>query len=297
MTGFANRRLLLRRRSGLTAMDGFQKTLVLLLSLLAVFMAMPIVYIFNHAFKPYHELFLYPPTFWVRAPTLNNFYDLIHAAANSLVPFSRYLFNSLLMAVLMVSATVLISSMSAYPLSKHRFKGKNVLFAAIVLSLMFAPEAVGIPRYLVISKLGLMNQFLGHIIPNLAMPVGVFLMKQFMDQVPNDLMEAGKIDGAGEFTIFMRIVMPVCMPAVATIAILTFQASWGNVETSALYMQDETLKTLPFYIETLTNGLANTVAGQGRAAMASMLMFAVNFIIFLALQRKVIDTMAHSGIK
>lgn len=291
------RRLLPGRRSKLNRMDTFQRILLGALTLLAAFMAMPIVYIFNHAFKPYHELFVYPPTFWVRAPTLNNFFDLIHAAATSLVPFSRYLFNSVLVAVVMVAATVLISSMSAYPLSKHHFKGKNILFAAIVLSLMFAPEAVGIPRYLVISKLGLMNHFLGHIIPGLAMPVGVFLMKQFMDQVPNDLMEAGKIDGANEFTIFLRIVMPICMPAVATISILTFQGTWGNAESSALYMQDETLKTLPFYIETLTNGLANTVAGQGRAAMASMLMFLVNFLIFLSLQRKVIDTMAHSGIK
>lgn len=278
-------------------LDRFQIGLLVLMTLLAAFMALPIVYIFNHAFKPYHELFAYPPTFWVRSPTLDNWFDLISAARQSFVPFTRYLFNSVAVAVTMVAATVLISSMSAYPLSKHRFRGKQLLFSAIVLSLMFAPEAVGIPRYLVISKLGLMNHFLGHIIPSLAMPVGVFLMKQFMDQVPDELIEAAKLDGAREFTIFARIVMPICMPAVATIAILTFQATWGDAGPSALYMQDETLKTLPFYIESLTNGLANTVAGQGRAAMATMLMFAVNFIIFLTLQKKVIDTMAHSGIK
>ncbi|PYI53369.1 carbohydrate ABC transporter permease [Paenibacillus flagellatus] len=277
--------------------DGFQIALLALMTLLAVVMALPIVYIFNHAFKPYHELFAYPPTFWVRSPTLDNWHDLLAAAQQSFVPFTRYLFNSVLVAAVMVAATVLISSMGAYPLSKHKFKGKKLLFSAIVLSLMFAPEAVGIPRYLVVSELGLMNRFLGHIVPNLAMPVGVFLMKQFMDQVPDELIEAAKLDGAREFAIFARIVMPVCMPAVATISILTFQATWGDAGPSSLYMQDETLKTLPFYIDTLTNGLANSVAGQGRAAMATMLMFLVNFIIFLTLQKKVIDTMAHSGIK
>jgi ABC-type glycerol-3-phosphate transport system permease component len=285
------------RRSKLHQIDGFQKTLLVLMTLMAVLMALPIIFIFNNAFKPYQELFQYPPTFWVRSPTLNNFFDLISATQSSFVPFTRYLFNSILVSAVMVAAAVLISSMGAYPLSKHRFKGKKLLFSAIVLSLMFAPEAVGIPRYLVISKLGLMNHFLGHIIPNLAMPVGVFLMKQFMDQVPDELIEAAKLDGAKEFSVFLRIVMPICMPAVATIAILTFQATWGDAGPSSLYMQNETLKTLPFYIESLTNGLANTVAGQGRAAVATMLMFSVNFIIFLTLQRKVIDTMAHSGIK
>lgn len=285
------------RRLKLIRVDSFQIVLMVLMTALAMFMAMPIVYIINHAFKPFHELFMYPPTFWVHSPTVENFNDLISASQNTIVPFTRYLFNSIMVAAFMVVLTVLISSMSAYPLSKHDFAGKNILFSAIVLSLMFAPEAVGIPRYLVISKLGLMDNFWGHIIPNLAMPVGVFLMKQFMDQVPNELLEAAKIDGAREFTVFLRIVMPICMPAVATIAILTFQSSWGNVETSALYMQKETLKTLPFYLETLTNGLANSVAGQGRAAAAAMLMFSVNFLMFLMLQRKVIDTMAHSGIK
>jgi ABC-type glycerol-3-phosphate transport system permease component len=171
------------------------------------------------------------------------------------------------------------------------------LFATILLTLMFAPETVGIPRYLVASNLGIMNNYLGHLLPHLAAPVSVFLMKQFVDQVPNELLEAAKIDGAREFTVFYRIVIPTVMPAVATVAILTFQAAWGNTETSRLFMQDESMKTFPFFLSTITTGAVNNVARQGAAAAAALILFLPNLLFFLFYQRKVIATMAHSGIK
>lgn len=275
----------------------FQWILFILMTLLAMFMLLPIVYLFNHALKPYYELFLYPPTFIARNPSIQNFIDLIVVTQSSIVPMTRYLFNSIVASLLVVLTSCLFSVLCAYPLSKHKFPGKGLIFSGIIISLMFAPEMVGIPRYFVISQLGIINTYWGHVLPLVAMPVGVFLMKQFIDQIPNELLEASKVEGAKEHMIFLKIVIPLCMPAVATTAILSFQSAWSTDETSTLFMENETMKTLPFFVNTLTNQLANNVANQGAAAAAALLLFIPNFIIFLLLQRKVITTMMHSGIK
>lgn len=298
--------LRIRRRFGLNRTDGFQMLLYGGLTIFSLIMLLPIVYIFNHSLKPYSELFVYPPNIFVRQPTLQNFFELFIVSGSSIVPVTRYLFNSVVVTVLAVSGLVVISALCAYPISKHKFPGHKAFFAVIVVSLMFAPETLKIPIYLVVVNLHIMNTYLGHILPLLAAPVCVFLMKQFIDQVPNELLEAAKIDGAREWAIFSRIVVPICMPAVATIAILAFQSTWSNVTTSALYMQDEAMKTFPFFLATLANpiannaltsGLANNVARQGAAAAAVLILFLPNFIIFLFFQRRVIATMAHSGIK
>jgi ABC-type glycerol-3-phosphate transport system permease component len=289
--------LKLRRRPRLSAMDGFQKLLTLLLIVLSVFMLLPIVYIVGHAFKPYHELFLYPPTFFVQEPSLQNVNELLAVTARSTVPMIRYLFNSVFVSALAVLLVTGVSVLCAFPLSKHRFPGAGFVFAAILLTLMFAPEVVQIPRYLVVSEIGIMNTYFAHLLPLMAMPIGVFLLKQFVDQIPDSLLEAARIDGASEFVVFLRIVVPVCMPAIATVAILAFQNSWGNIETSALFMLDDEMKSFAFFLSTLTNNLANNVAMQGAAAVASLIMFVPNLIVFVILQSKVIATMAHSGIK
>lgn len=286
-----------RKKSKLNSMDGFQKVLVFFLFVLAIFMLLPLVFIFNHALKPYQELFVYPPNFFVREPSFQNFTELFLVASTSTIPVTRYLFNSLIISGGAVVCVTIVSALCAYPISKHKFPGHQLVFSTIILSLMFATETVQIPRYLVVSHLGIMNTYLGHILPMIAMPVGVFLLKQFIDQLPNELLEAARIDGAGEFFIFMRIVIPVVMPAVATVAILTFQGAWGNQETSTLFMQDDEMKNFPFFLSTLTNNLANSVARQGAAAAAALVMFVPNLLIFLFFQGKVIATMAHSGIK
>jgi ABC-type glycerol-3-phosphate transport system permease component len=264
---------------------------------MALFMMLPIVFMINHAFKPITELYLYPPRFLVSEPTLFNFQQMFLKSQTMLIPFTRYLFNSVLTTAITVTAVIFVSSLAAYAFSKHRFKGSGIFYSLTIVSLMFAPETVMIPRYLVVSNLGIMNTYFVHILPLVAAPVGVFLMKQFIDQIPRDLIEAAKIDGAKEFMIFLRIVMPICMPAVATVGILAFQGSWAQSETSVLFTQEDAMKTLPFYVMTLTNGLANNVVGQGVAAAAGLLMFLPNIIIFLLFQRKILTTMAHSGIK
>lgn len=286
-----------RRRSRLFRMSRFEKVVVFLLVLFSAFMLMPLVYIFNHAFKPYEELFVYPPTIWARNPSFQNFVELFQMTSNSVVPVTRYIFNSLSVAVLSVITVTGVSALCAYPLSKHKFPGDKLVFATIMLTLLFAPETVSIPRYLVVSHLGIMNTYWGHILPMVAVPVGVFLMKQFIDQIPNELLESARLDGAREIMVFFRIVVPVILPAVATIGIISFQTAWGNTETSSLFMQDEQMKTFPFFISTLTTNMANNVARQGAAAAAALFMFIPNLIIFLVFQSKVIATMAHSGIK
>jgi ABC-type glycerol-3-phosphate transport system permease component len=265
---------------------------------LALFMALPIIFIVFHAFKPIDELFAYPPRFFVEKPTLQNFSDLFGQANESGIPMSRYLFNSIVITLIVVVVTIVISTMAGYALSKKDFKMKKMIFEINTLALMFVPAAVAIPRYLLIEKLGLINTFLVHILPLLAMPIGLFLVKQFIDQIPNELIEAAKLDGASDFHIFTKIILPLVKPAIATIAILSFQLVWNSVESSTLYVNDEGLKTFAFYMSTLTSQVSgNSVAGSGMAAAASLIMFVPNLIIFIILQSQVMNTMAHSGIK
>ncbi|MFC5405800.1 carbohydrate ABC transporter permease [Cohnella soli] len=283
--------------SALRNMSGGNWFMIVFLLLLAAFMLLPLVYIFNHAFKPLHELLLFPPTFIVKDPTIRNFVELLSLTKSTFVPVSRYIFNSVVVTVLTTIGMVVTGALCAYPLSKHPFPGSKLVFGTIVISLLFVSEIIAIPRYVVVQSLGIMNTYWGHILPILALPVGVFLLKQFMDQVPNELLESAKIDGANEVRIFLRIVVPVVMPAMATVTILAFQSAWSNVETSSLFMQDDSMKTLPFYLSTLNSGMANSVARQGAVASGSLIMFLPSLLIFLFYQRKVIATMAHSGIK
>lgn len=270
-----------------------------MLAPLIVLMLLPIVFVFSHAFKPPDELYAYPPRFFVTNPTFKNFTDLFSRLARSGVPVSRYLFNSILITLVTIAASILVTTMAAYALSKKRFKLKSTLFAVNTVALMFVPIAVRIPTFLVINQLGLIDTFLVHILPLLALPVGLFLIKQFIDGIPDEVVEAGRIDGASDVRIYWFIILPMIKPAIATIAILTFQATWNNSEISTLYINSESLKTFAFFLTTLTSTAAgtNAVAGQGMAAAATLIMFVPNLIIFIILQSQVMNTMSHSGLK
>ncbi len=276
--------------------DKSQIKYYIILAPFVAFMVLPIIFIVNHAFKPMGELFAFPPTFFVKSPTLDNFENLFKASQQTNVPFSRYLFNSIVITIIVVFVSVLISSMAAYVLSKTEFRGKKWGLELNNAALMFVPTAVTIPRYLVISVLGMENTILAHILPLLAMPVGLFLIKQFIDQIPNELIEAGYIDGASEWTIFSKVILPLIRPAIATAALLIFQVVWNNMETSDLFITDEAKRTLAFYLGTFATQ-TNIVVGQGIAAAASLIMFLPNILLFVLLQSKVMNTMSHSGIK
>jgi ABC-type glycerol-3-phosphate transport system permease component len=267
---------------------------VIFLTLMALFMILPLVFLISTAFKPLTELFVYPPTFFVKRPTMDNFSALTSSVSSSLVPFVRYAFNSVIVSSSVVFLIVAISSLAAYPLAKHKFLGKNVLFAIVVSALMIAPEVLEIPRYIVISKLGILNTYFALILPQLAFPVGLFLMKQFMEQIPDAIFEASKIDGASEVKMFWSIALPQVKPAWATISILCFIQVWGDTTSSGLFIQSEKLKTLTYYLSTISGTGVGTV---GAAAAASMLMVLPPIVIFMLFQKKVVSTMAYSGIK
>lgn len=263
---------------------------------ITLIMILPIIYILNHAFKPLEELFAYPPKFFVSNPSTINFSKLIKATATSTVPISRYLFNSIIVTAIVLEFTLICTTMSAYALSKMQFKGKKFLLALNDIGLMFVAIALQIPRYLIIDKMGMHDTYLAHILPIIVLPVGLLLLKQFVDGVPSALIEAAHIDGASEWTTYWKIIIPMIKPAMATVSILMFQEVWNNVETSSFYIDTDSFKTFAFYMTTLSSN-TNTVSGQGLAAAATLIMFIPNVVLFVIMQSKVMSTMATSGIK
>ena len=281
--------------------DKFEKSQIkiyLLILPMVLLTGLPIVFIIFHAFKPMEELFAFPPKFITLNPTLDNFRKLAKASRSAGIPISKYVFNSLFITVTVVFGSLLFSTMAAYALSKLKFKGRNVMMQINQIALMFVSVAVMIPRYLIVNKLGMIDTYWAEILPLIALPVGLFLIKQFVDQVPDSLIEAAYMDGAKEWQIYLKVIIPLIKPAIATAAILVFQQVWTNLETSNYYINDDSLKSLAFYMNTLTSTTTtNTVAGQGVAAAASLIMFLPNLILFCILQKNVMNTMAHSGIK
>jgi ABC-type glycerol-3-phosphate transport system permease component len=273
----------------------------LILLPIAAFMVLPILFIVNQAFKPLDELFLFPPRIFVQNPTMENFNLLLKTGSGTSVPMSRYLFNSIFVSFVAVFLNMALSVMAGYALSKRRFRTRNTLFRINQMALMFVPIAVAIPRYLVLVRLSIINTYWAHILPMIAMPVSLFLVKQFIDQVPDSLVEAARIDGAGDFLIIRKVIVPLITPALATVAIITFQMMWNNVEASNYWVSDETLKTFVFYLQTLTQQAqgtaAQSIAGAGMAAAAGLILFLPNLLIFVLMQSKVMNTMSHSGIK
>lgn len=265
---------------------------------IAAFMILPLIYTFCHSLKPLDELFAFPPKFLVQNPTLDNFKRLFKAGSTTFIPMSRYLFNSIVVTVLTVLINWVITVLAAYALSKKHFKFCGKLVSINQTALMFVGTALSIPTYFIISKIGLINSFWANIVPLVAMPVGLFLVKQFMDQTPDELIESAKLDGANDFQTVWKIIVPIIKPAIATVGILTFQSVWNNTSTSSLYIQEESLKTFAYYLNTLTmTTTGNSIIGVGMQAAASVIIFVPNLIIFIFMQSKVMNTMAHSGIK
>ena len=265
----------------------------LMLTLMGLFMALPLVYAVSNAFKPFDELFVFPPRFFVRNPTMDNFKDLFTVMSSSWVPFSRYLFNTVFITVVGTVGHIMLSSFAAYALSKFDFPGRNLVFSMVVLSLMFSPAVTAIPNYIIMSEINWIDNYLALIVPAMGASLGLYLMKQFMEQLlPDALLEAARIDGAGEMYIFMRIVMPIVKPAWITLAILTIQALWGS--TGGVYIYSEQLKTLPFALNQI---IASGIGRAGVGAAVSVIIMIVPVLTFLFSQSKILETMATSGMK
>jgi ABC-type glycerol-3-phosphate transport system permease component len=266
--------------------------IICILIAFGVFFAWPLVFAINNAFKPLPELFLFPPRLFVINPTLANFQDLFVIMSRSWVTFSRYIFNTVFITVVGTLGHLTIASMGAYAVSKYKFPGSTVFFRVVIVTLMFSGHVTGIPNFLILTALGWVDTYLAVIIPAFAMPLGFFLMKQFMDTVPDSLVESAKIDGASEWRIYSRIMMPLVKPAWLTGMIFSVQALWNTTAGNLIYT--EQLKTLPFALGQI---LAGGVARAGVGAAVTLFMMIVPITLFVIVQSNIMKTMASSGIK
>lgn len=268
----------------------------LFMGLLVAFTSLPLIYVISSSLKPLDELFLYPPRFFVRKPTLRNFSELLTSLDSSVVPFSRYLFNSVFTTVVTVFGTVIICSMGAFGLVKYKLPGRKVIFNIIVAALMFSPQVTQIPNYIIVSKLGLIDTYAALIVPRLAVAYNFFLMKQFMEQIQDVYIDAARIDGVSELSLFWKIVMPMAKPAWATLIVFAFVANWNDYFSALVFITSQAMKTMPLALQTIAGG-PGQVARTGAVQAAALLTISPSIIIYLFMQSKVMKTMAHSGIK
>lgn len=264
----------------------------LFMAAVALAMAMPLVLIVCNAFKPLDELLIFPPRLFPRNWTTSNFSDLLSVLGSSWVPISRYAANTVLLTVIGTAGHVLVASMAAYPLAKNRFPGRNWLFSLVVMALMFSTRVTATPNYMIVSSLGLVNTYWAVILPVLSSSLGLYLMKQFMEQIPDALLEAARIEGASEYTILWRIVMPNVKPAWLTLIILMFQQLW-NMDVS-FYIRSEELKTLNHALNSLSQG---GIARSGVSSAVGLVMISVPIALFVFNQSRMIETMTNSGMK
>ncbi len=266
--------------------------LLILLAAFGFFSAYPLIMTASNAFKPLDELFLFPPRLLPRNLTLGNFKDLFELIGNSWVPFSRYFFNTIFITVLGTAGHVIFASMCAYPLAKYKFPGKTLFFTLVVYSLMFTPYVTNIPNYIIITRLGLIDTVWAIVLPAVGSSLGLYLMKQFMEQIPDDLIESAKIDGASEYRIYWQIVMPLVKPAWVTLIILLFQRLWTN--TGGTFIFSEEKKPLSYALTQIAQG---SIERAGTIAAVSFIMMIVPVTFFIVSQSKVLETFSTSGMK
>jgi len=256
------------------------------------FMAFPLVYAISQSLKPLHELFLFPPNLIVKNPTFNNYIDLFNIMSNSLVPMSKYIFNTAFLTVVGTIFRVISASMCAYPLSKRQFKGKDFIFSIVTIALMFAAPAAAIAQYMIMANLGWIDTYYAILIPALGNSMALYLVRQFIDQFPDTVLEAARIDGAGEFRIFWQILMPSIKPAWITLIIFAVQEFWNM--GSSIFIYREELKTLAYALSQIA---AAGIARAGVSTAISIVMMIVPVITFLITQSNILETMATSGMK
>ena len=258
-----------------------------------LFMSVPLIYAVTASLKPFEEIFLFPPKLYVINPTWDNYTALFSLTGELTVPFSRYLFNSFFIAVATTVIQIIFASMAAYPLAKGDFPGKNVIFNVIVFSLMFVSQVTFMPQYILMAKLQLLNTWWSLLLPTVGSSMGLFLMKQFMEQIPYAIIESARLDGAGEGRIEFSLVFPNVKPAWLTLAIFTFQGMWNT--TGSAYLFDEDIKLLPTALAQITQSNATARMGVGMATTVILMIPPILF--FILSQSNVVKTMAFAGIK
>ena len=264
-----------------------------ILIILGAFMFLPMVYVVMQSLKPLDELWMYPPRFYVISPTLRNFKDLFTLMNISWVPFSRYIFNTVLVSVAGTAGHLVLASLCAYAVAKIKFPGRNFVFKTVEMSLMFNSTVSGITSFILMSALGWLDTYWALIVPAWCSSLGFYLMKQFMDTNVNDsVLESARLDGAKELKIFWVIAMPMVKPAWLTLIIYSFQGLWNAGASSYIY--SEQYKSFNYAIGQITAG---GIKRAGASAASQVIMMLVPILIFIISQSNIIETMGSSGMK
>jgi alpha-1,4-digalacturonate transport system permease protein len=249
----------------------------------------PVIWFVLSSFKDATDLGARPPKILPTRWAFENYTE-----AFQMYNYKRYFMNSVIVTSVATLLTLLINSMAAYAFAKYNFRGRDGLFVMTLAMIMIPLQVILIPIYLVVSSLGLVNTYWGMIIPAAATPTGVFILRQYMLTIPDELIEAARIDGAGEFRIFARIVLPLCRPALAVVAIFSILWRWNDFIWPLLIAQKEELYTLPVALALLNGQLV--VPYNIVLAMSVMSIIPVLFM-FVFMQRQIIQGIAQTGIK
>ena len=254
---------------------------------------LPLVYCICTSLKPLDEILIFPPRFFVHRPTIANYTALPELLSNLRVPLSRYIFNSLFATLATTFLYVVVASMAAFVLCKSKIKFKKTIFYIIQFSLLFNAYTLSVPQYLIFTWMNIIDTYWVYILPHFASTMGVFLMKQYMEgALPNALLEAAKIDGAGYFRIFWTIVMPIVKPMWLTLTLFTFRDVWATVPSGTIF--SETLKTLPTIMSQITAG---GVARSGSSMAVTCLLMIPPVVVYMISQSNVMESMSSAGIK
>ena len=262
----------------------------LVVTIALVLVITPFAWMVLGSFKSEGELRQVPPTWWPNAASLDN-YTLLFAKLD----FATYFANSVIVAVVVTAGNLIFCSMLGYALAMLEFPGKRALLLLVLATLMIPGVVTFVPLFVLVANAGLIDTLPGLILPFLAAPFGVFLMRQFISGLPPDLLDAGRVDGAGELRIFFRIILPLCGPALATLGILTFLGSWNSFLWPLVVAQTEATYTLPVALALYSIGQNSTQYGLLLAGACVVVLPLL--IVFLIFQRHVIEGIATTGIK
>jgi ABC-type glycerol-3-phosphate transport system permease component len=288
----AYRKPLIKRRKPNRSVGG-DIGIYFVLFLFAIAMVFPLVFAVSSALKPLDELFRFPPTIFARNPSFDNFSDLFVTMSKSWVTFSRYVFNTIFSTVVGTVGHIMLASLAAFVLAKYDFPGGKTFFTIVVTALMFSGYVTGIPNYIILSKLHMIDSYWAIIVPAFAAPMGLFLMKQFMEGIPMSLIEAARLDGAGIGRIFLTIILPLVKPAWLTLMIFDIQALWNA--DAKMYIYSEEKKMLTYALQQISSG--NLIARTGQTAAVMVVTMVIPILAFVLSESQVLETMASSGLK
>jgi len=260
------------------------------LAVITVLMLLPFVWVFFGSFKTQGEFFSDPGAWFPKSFQIKNYIALFADQG-----FGGYMVNSIVVSVIVVLANVLFSAMAGYTLAKLRFRGKGIVFPLVIVSMIVPYVALFVPQFVIVVQLGLVNTLIAIALPLLVMPLCVFIMRQFAHGVPFELMEAARLDGAGEARIFFRVFLPLCGPGLATVGILSFLSSWNNFLWPLVVAQSQSVYTAPVGLAVASQA-SNTV-NFGVLLAGSMVVLLPILILFLFLQKYFIQGVATAGLK